>query len=172
MSDILPELNGKEYYKNIEDNYNIHFCSIGEVDKLVDFLKKYWRENHIFVLSRKLLDWQHLDESNNRYNFVVAKEKFTGEIHSILGFVPTSQYDRNIRNTEIWPCIWRTRPDVNVKGLGTVLYYFLKENIEIETISILGISEIALSIYKKWDFISGKINHYYIICLLYTSRCV
>lgn len=76
MSDILPELNGKEYYKNIEDNYNIHFCSIGEVDKLVDFLKKYWRENHIFVLSRKLLDWQHLDEGNNRYNFVVAKEKF------------------------------------------------------------------------------------------------
>lgn len=163
MRDILPELNGKEYYQEIYKEYDIHFCKEEEVDELIEFLKKYWKENHIFVLSRKLFDWQHYDAAEHRYNYVVAKHKVTNEIHSILGFVPTSQFDKEIKNMEIWPCIWKSRDDVKVKGLGIILYYYLKENLPIETISILGISEIALSIYKHWNFETGKIHHYYMM---------
>ena len=162
MPDILPELNDRAYINSVFLDYDVHFCAKDEVEDLVDFINRYWRENHIFVLSRKLLDWQHFDAKNQRYNFVIAKYRTTGEVHSILGFVPTSQFDPSIQRSEIWPCIWKSRPDIHRKGLGVSLYYFLKENLEIETISILGISETALSIYKHWNFSTGKIKQYYL----------
>ena len=161
MKDILPELNGKDYIEALPESYDIHFCRNDEVDDLVAFLDTYWRKNHIFVLSRQLLDWQHYDRVNDRYNFVLARNRASGEIHSILGFVPTYQFAPEIRAVEIWPCIWKSRDDVHVKGLGVALYHYLKVNIPIETISILGISAIALSIYKHWNFQTGTIEHYY-----------
>jgi hypothetical protein len=163
MKDILPELNGKDYIEKLKEEYEIRFCKIEEVDQLVGFINKYWKENHIFVLSKELLDWQHLDRHNKRYNFVIAKNKERQEIHSILGFVPTSQYDNKIKRLEVWPCIWKSRDDIHVKGLGVALYHYLKENLPIETISILGISKIALSIYKHWNFQCGKIDHFYML---------
>lgn len=164
MKDIIPELNNKDYINDLLEIYDVHFCQVNEINELVAFIDRYWKKNHIFVLSRKLLDWQHYDVINERYNFVIAKSKKTGEIDSILGFVPTYQFDSTIRNVEIWPCIWKSRDDVHVKGLGVSLYYYLKNNISnIETISILGISEIALSIYKHWNFSTGKIKQYYIL---------
>lgn len=161
MTDILPELNNKGYINDLFADYDIHFCKEDEVNELITFIDKHWRKNHIFVLSRELLDWQHHDVINKRYNFVVAKNRKSGEIHSILGFVPTYQFDPGIKNVEVWPCIWKSRDDIHVKGLGVSLYYYMKSSIEIETISILGISEIALSIYKHWNFSTGKIEQFY-----------
>lgn len=161
MRDILPELNGKDYIENLNQEYDIHFCKENEVEELVEFIDTYWRKNHIFVVSRELLDWQHFDSVNKRYNFVLARHRKSGEIHSLLGFVPSSQFDSSIREMEVWPCIWKSRDDVKVKGLGVSLYYYLKCQLPIDTISILGISEIALSIYKHWNFSTGKIEQYY-----------
>lgn len=163
MKDILPELNGKEYIQALNQDYDIRFCNIDEVDQLIAFLKENWKENHIFVLDRKLFDWQHLNKKEHRYNYVLAKSRVTGEIHSVLGFVPTNQFDSAIEESyEVWPCIWKSRDDVHIKGLGVSLYYYLKENLPIETISILGISEVALSIYKHWNFSTGKVKQFYI----------
>lgn len=162
MRDILPELNGKDYIERLAENYDIHFCRFDEVEGLVKFIYDYWRSDHIFTYSRKILDFQHRDEKNQRYNFVLAVSKNSGEIHSILGFVPTYQYDSEIKNIEIWPCIWKSRDDINVKGLGVSLYHYMKENIQIETISLLGISEVTLSIYKHWNFKTGKTDQFFL----------
>lgn len=160
MKDILPELENKEYTAGIYEDYDIRFCKEDEYDDLKTFLKKYWKENHIFVLCKEIFDFQHLDSEKHRYNYVIAREKKSGDIHSVLGFVPTSQFDKHIDHTMVWPCIWKSRKDINRKGLGVTMYHFLKSNINIETISILGISEIALSIYKHWNFQTGKIEQY------------
>ena len=161
MKDILPELNNKDYIEALYDDYELRFCKEEEYAELVVFLKNYWRKDHIFVLSKEILDFQHYDSINHRYNFMIAKHKKSGEIHSILGFVPTNHYDNNIENIMVWPCIWKSRDDINRKGLGVSLYYQLKNVLPIETISILGISEIALSIYKHWNFKTGKIEQYF-----------
>lgn len=168
--DILPELNGKEYIQELSQEYEIRFCKEEEVSELMDFLKKYWKNDHIFVLSKELLDFQHFDKKNHRYNFVIAKYKKTQEIHSILGFVPTSHFDQAIKKTMVWPCIWKSREDISRKGLGVSLYYYLKITLEIDTISILGISEVALSIYKHWNFKTGKMEQYFLPNLHKKSR--
>ena len=160
MKDILMELNGKEYTQGIYDDYEIGFCREDEYEDLRVFLRDYWKEDHIFVKSKEIFDFQHLDKDNHRYNYVIAREKNSKEIHAILGFVPTYQFDSSINRVMVWPCIWKNRKDVNRKGLGVTMYYHLKEHINIETISILGISEVALSIYKHWNFKTGKIEQY------------
>lgn len=160
MRDILPELNGKEYTEGIYEDYIIKFCDVEDLHDLIEYLRKYWREDHIFTKSKELFDHQHYDKANNRYNFVIARERDSKEIHAILGFVPTSQYDESIKRVMVWPCIWKNRDDIKRRGLGVTMYYYLKCNIKIETISILGISEIALSIYKHWNFKTGKIEQY------------
>lgn len=157
---ILSELEGKEYTEGIYKDYDIRFCREDEYDDLKEFLRKYWKENHIFVLSKEVFDFQHLDKQNHRYNYVIARSNNDNDIHALLGFVLTSQFDYQIKRTMIWPCIWKNRDDINRKGLGVSMYHYLKNNIDIETISILGISEIALSIYKQWNFTTGKIKQY------------
>lgn len=162
IKDILPELNGKDYIASLFDDYEIRFCKESEYAELIDFLKKYWKEDHIFVLSKEVLDFQHLDKKHHRYNFVIAKHKDSKEIHSILGFVPTNHYDEDIKKIMVWPCIWKSRDDIQRKGLGVSLYYYLKMTLQIEAISILSISGIALSIYKHWNFKTGKIEQYFL----------
>lgn len=163
LADILPQLNNKPYFEDLKTDYEILFCPVTDVDKLIEFIDSHWRKDHPFVLSRELFDWQHFDKKNNRYNFIIAKHKASGEIHSILGFLPTSQFDPEIQHLKIWPCIWKVREDIKVKGLGTYLYCFLKNELPVQTLSILGISEIALSIYQHWGFSTGKIQHYYML---------
>ena len=160
MHDILNELDGKEYTEGIYADYDIRLCRENEYEDIKEFIKEYWKENHIFVLSKELFDFQHLNVKTHEYNFVIAREKKTNDIHSILGFVPTNQYDDSIKRLMVWPCIWKNRKDVNRKGLGVTMYYYLKNMYDIETISILGISEIALNIYKHWNFKTGKIQQF------------
>lgn len=161
MKDILPELNDKLYIKDLDFEYDVHFCQEDEVNELVLFIDTCWKKNHIFVSSREILDWQHYDMVNKRYNFVIAKHRRNDEIHSILGFVPTYQFDSLIEPVEIWLCIWKTREDITVKGLGSALVYYLKTHINIETISQLGISDINISISRRWGFETGIANHFY-----------
>ena len=160
MKDILPELNGKDYIEKLNDDYDIRFCQIDEFDELIEFIDTYWRKNHIFVLSKPMFDFQHLNLEDNRYDFIIAKHRKTGEIHSALGFVTSNHFDRNIKPMMVWPAIWKTRDDIKVKGLGVGLFYYMKEHLQIDNISALGISTIALSIYKHWNFETGRIIHY------------
>ncbi|WP_026497333.1 hypothetical protein [Butyrivibrio sp. WCD3002] len=160
MRDILAELEGKEYTEGIYNDYDIRFCNDDEYDDIKSFLKIHWKENHIFCLSKEVFDFQHLDKENHRYNFVIARYKEDNAIHALLGFVPTSQFDSGIKRTMVWPCIWKNRDDIKRKGLGVSMYHYLKNHIEIETISILGISAVALSIYKHWNFSTGTIEQY------------
>ena len=53
--------------------YEIRSCAVSELGLLIEFLKKSWSEEHIFVKNLKLLDFQHKALSD--YNFVVAFHK-------------------------------------------------------------------------------------------------
>lgn len=160
MKDILSELEGKDYTANVYEKYDIRFCRENEYEDLKSFIGNYWKKNHIFSKAKEVFDFQHLNPKLHLYNYVIARSREDNEIHAILGFVPTSQYDSNIKRMMVWPCIWQSRKDIDCKGLGVSMYHYLKNHKEIETISIMGITEIALSIYKHWNFITGKVEQF------------
>ena len=162
MSAIMPKLDKMAgLFEKYQQTYDIKFCDLNEIDDVVSFIDAYWKKGHVLVKSRELMDWQHLDKLNNRYNFVLAKYKATGEIHALLGFITTQFFDPKIKNTLLWGAIWKTRNDIKAFGLGILLYYYLKIKLDIETLCISGISEDGKSNYKSLGFFTGREGQYF-----------
>lgn len=162
MSAIMPKLDKMAgLFEKYKQTYDIKFCDLNEIDDVVSFIDTYWKKGHILVKSRELMDWQHLDKVNNRYNFVFARHRETGEIHSLLGFITTQFFDPKIKNTLLWGTIWKTRDDVKAFGLGIMMYYYLKVKLNIETLCLSGISEDGKSNYKSLGFFTGREEQYF-----------
>jgi hypothetical protein len=143
--------------------YDFHFCSIAEVGKVVDFIDKHWRKGHILVRSRNFLDWQHFNPDRNEYNFVLAAQKSSGEIHGLLGFIPTYNFDNQIGNVQVWGALWKVRENIATTGLGLALYNYLQCNRDIETLAISGINKATENIYKSLGFETGTLKQWYIL---------
>lgn len=162
MSAIMPKLDKmSKLYETYQKTYDIKFCDLHEIDDVIQFIDEHWKKGHILVKSRELMDWQHLDKVNNRYNFVLARHKVTGEIHALLGFITTQFFDPEIKNILLWGAIWKTRDDVKAFGLGILLYYHLKVTLNIETLCLSGISEDGKSNYKSLGFFTGREDQYF-----------
>lgn len=147
--------------------YDIKYVPYGEVDKLQTFIEKHWKTSHALVRSTELLDFQHLDKHNNRYNFVVASNKITKDYDALLGFIPSSQYDKNLEeNGDYWGAIWKVRTDVSNEEksfIGIEVFDYLLNKIGLKSIAAIGISSIAKKIYAIKDWQIGFLHHYYII---------
>lgn len=162
MFEIMPKLDKMAgLFDKYRQTYDIKFCDLNEIDDVVSFIDTYWKKGHILVKSRELMNWQHLDKLNNRYNFVLARHKASGEIHALLGFITTQFFDPEIENTLLWGVIWKTRDDIKAFGLGILLYYFLKIELNIETLCLSGISEDGKRNYKSLGFFTGREEQYF-----------
>ena len=96
-----------KFYKKFIDKkkYSIHLASKKDVKLLLNFINKYWKKNHIFVKSKKLFDFQHL--SGNKLNWVLAKNKNSGNIEGILGLVSKNFFSNGVicKNDNLWSLI-------------------------------------------------------------------
>ncbi len=146
-----------------EKQYDIHFCKVDEIDKVVSFIDSYWQKNHIFTKSRELLDWQHYDKVNQRYNFVIAVHKGTGEIHALIGFIMSSIYDAAIRTPVRWGAIWKVREDVSEKGLGVVLKGFMETYAYAPYVAGIGLSHYSKEINAKLGEEVGQLSLFYML---------
>lgn len=146
-----------------EKNYEIRFCRTDEVECLIEFIDRYWQKNHIFTKCRELLDWQHYDRVRDRYNFVLAIERQTQEIHGVIGFIMSSIYDEKIETPIRWGAIWKVREDVGTKGLGIALKYFLEKNVPAPYVGGVGLSRFSKEINEKLEEEVGRLELYYML---------
>lgn len=153
----------EKIYQMYEKKYVFRFCQIDEIDRLVEFIDKYWQSGHIFTKSRELLDWQHLDKRNNRYNFVLAVDRKTEEIHAVIGFIMSDIYDEQIMSPIRWGAIWQVREDVGIKGLGLGLKYYFEKNAPACYIGGIGLSKYSRAIDEKLGELVGQLKCYYIL---------
>lgn len=164
MSAIMPKLDKMAgLFEKYQQTYDIKFCDLNEIDDVVSFIDNYWKRGHILVKSRELMDWQHLDKLNKRYNFVLARHKASGEIHAILGLVPTSQFDTKLPFSFVWGAIWKTREDVAFPGLGVCLFYYIKQFTPIEVYAGFGLSDDAIKNHKSMGFCLGEAKHFFFV---------
>lgn len=160
MQGLIDTYNRTKYL--YEKYYDIHICKIEEIDEVISFIDNYWQKNHILTESKKLLDWQHYDEKNSRYNFVIAKSRKTGEIHGLIGFILSSIYDNEIKTPIRWGAIWKIREDVAVKGLGLALKGYMEIMVPVQYIGGVGLSKYSKAIDTKLGEKMGKLSQYYI----------
>lgn len=144
--------------------YEIRIANENDRKKLTKFIDEYWKQNHIFVNNKELLDWQHFDCVRKRYNFVIGIEKKTDLIHAILGFIPLTQFDSDIELERLcWMAIWKVQDAARGNNLGRHLLSYLEEIIKPNVLSAIAASEMSLSLYQARGYQIGRLNHYFIL---------
>lgn len=131
------------YQEMFRPLYSISICKKNEIDEVVDFIDNYWKKDHALVKSRALMDWQYFNQVTNTYNFILARDRNSGEIHAIEGFIPTTQFDPDIHYPMTWGAIWKTRTDVAPPGLGMAVKMYREHEYASPYASEVGISKDA-----------------------------
>lgn len=143
-------------------SHTVRLCLESEYEKLIDFLKNQWSENHIFVKSKKMLDFQHLNLENKVYNFVVAYNEQTENFDAVLGFIPLSRYDKNLNHNDFWLALWKVKEEYKKYGIGLELLFYFNRTFEPHSLSAVGISDVAKRIYRAFRYNIGVLEHFYI----------
>ena len=144
------------------ERYEIRLCEEKEIDSFVDFVRNYWKVDHIYVNSKKLLKWQYYNSKTGTYNIVIAKEKQTGEIHAVCCFIPMEHFIGDGSPRVIWGSLWKSRDDVAADGLGLSVVYYILSTFNPLFWGGIGISKEALKIDKALGMNVGSMKHYFI----------
>ncbi|MBX7491514.1 hypothetical protein [Helicobacter turcicus] len=149
------------------DKHEIRICLESEYDKLISFLKEHWKSDHIFVKSKEMLDFQHLDKATQQYNFIIALNPQTQEFDAVLGFIPLNFFDNNLTHNEFWLAIWKVKDSSKKSGIGLKVLLYFFNTFKPNFIAAIGISEDAKRIYKAFKYKLGNLEHFYIKNPLY-----
>lgn len=133
----------------------IRFAKINDIDKIIMFIKEYWKEDHIFVKDRSFFKYTYVT-SNERVNFVLGIGAISGKIYGIRGFICSNLND----NPDAWGAIWRKAPYAP-KGFGRKLQLYLIENLKPRILAGVGLSKEGLRAREKLNEQMGRLNHYY-----------
>jgi len=140
-------------------DYDIRICRSEDCEDLMEFIDKYWRAGHPLAKSQALLDWQH--RSPEGYNFLIARKG--EEIHGIIGFIPTGQFDPALGSNDTWLTMWKVREDVSPPSLGLALLQAIRKRFTYASLGIVGSSEIAQAFYTKLGFHIGVMQQHYMV---------
>lgn len=140
--------------------HELRFCQLDEVGLLQDYIAKEWRRDHIFVRSKRVLDFQYLDRKNSRYNVLVAYNSKTMEFDAILGFTLLSQYDETLKDEWVWTSLWSAKK--SCVSLGFKLYRYLFEILGLNNTSSAGFSPDSMKFCRLFYNKMDKLYHFYI----------
>lgn len=143
--------------------FKIETCLQENVDELCEYIDSDWVKEHIFVKSRLLLDWQHLNK-DGQYNFIVARDPLNNEICGVLGFIFTSHFSEELESErDVWLAIWKVREGPKYSGLGLKLLAYLKREYKVKTICSIGLSKTVVPMYKFLNFDVGQLKQFVLI---------
>ena len=139
---------------------NISLCKLEEIDYLQKFIDLKWKKNHILAKNIALMNFQH--RSNDNYTFLIAKENAKNKYSAILGFIPLSNFDRNLEEyRDFWLAIWKVDKDIATPGIGVMLLQSFLRKFTPNSIGAIGINKEVIKLYKALKFKTGKLTHYY-----------
>lgn len=88
-----------------DEKYDIRFAKYEEIEEVMQFIDTYWKKGHILAKDRQFFEYELVVDG--KVNVVIAKDKETGKIHGMDGFLSASQ-DRD--KLDIWGSIWKVIP--------------------------------------------------------------
>jgi hypothetical protein len=142
---------------------NLALCSLDDRRDLMTFIRDHWSANHVLARSDALMDWQHRDEGNARYNFMAARDDEKG-IVGILGFILASRYDPSLAGNAdtLWLTTWKVRPDL-AHGLGLLLLRKLDQLMAPKWIGTVGLNLATRGIYQALGYRVDTLTRHYML---------
>ncbi len=143
-----------------DEKYDIRRARYEEIPEIMDFIDKYWRKGHILSVNREFFEYEFVIK-DKEVNFFIAKNKETGEIESLEGFVQAS---KEIENNDIWGSIWKVRNDhPNIPFLGIELSERMSETLKPRNCMGVGLNpRTALPLSRDvLNNYCAKMHHFY-----------
>ncbi len=132
----------------------IRFARQEDIPAIMDFIETYWKPGHIMAHDREMFDFQHV--YGDEVCFVLHENQESGEIESILGYIPYgTEGDR-----DMFSAIWK----VGRKGgflQGMELIRFLEANGRCRGLYGVGLATGAVSAMKYLRKQIVDFAHYY-----------
>ena len=156
----------KLYFKNkfaYKKKYIINQATSKDTNKILNFINKYWRKNHILFKSKRLFNFQHRDKK--KLNWIIAQNIKTKKLEGILGLISKNFYSKGYltKKDDMWIAIimveYTLRPP---KGLGTEMIKFFYKKFKPNSISAIGINVAVSNLYKKLGLKIEYLNQYYL----------
>ncbi|MEH7503785.1 hypothetical protein V7152_17520, partial [Neobacillus drentensis] len=133
----------------------IREATVQDQDKIIQFIKDYWDENHIFTKSPELFSYQY--QSGDRIHFILGIDN--NEIASILGYIP---YSNEKKYKDLFLAMWMTSPHVKTGNIGLLLNKYLLGK-GYRSVSCCGIANKVKGLYKFLGYTTGTLEHYYML---------
>lgn len=144
--------------------YTIELCSEKNKPQLIEFIRKYWKEDHVFVKSDELFRFQHYNSVDNNYNFYVGINSLTNEIDGVTGVIPLAHYDPDLKKyNDTWGGIWKIRPDVHNDEIALLGLMLFETFDAYNSHASIGMSPIAWKLHKLRKYTMGYMNQYFIL---------
>ena len=121
---------------------------------LIKYLKKNYKSNHVLYESKKLFNWQYLNKEY--YNFYLLKSE--NIIKAVQGYIPTSRYDKNLKDDAIFMSIWSSS---EISKGSKLFFYFLKD-VKFNLLAGLGSTNQSFLFQKMLKFNCGFMKHYFL----------
>lgn len=144
--------------------YRIEFCSEENKPRLIEFIRKYWKEDHVFVKSDELFRFQHYNPINHNYTFPIGINNITNEIDGVGGLIPVAHYDPDLaKYNDTWGGIWKIRPDVHNDEIGLLGVMLFETTDAYNSHGSIGMSPIAWKLHKLRKYHMCYLCQYYIL---------
>ena len=133
----------------------VRFAAPDDIDRLIAFIGRHWKADHVFVKSAALFRYQYA--APDGFNFVIAEDRAGGEIDAILGFI---SYADELR-PDICLAMWKVGERCGDPTLGMHLVEYLKTTLQPRTLSCAGINRKVIPLYQFLGFHTDTLRHYY-----------
>lgn len=145
---------GRETGSAAGDGSGIRFAGREDIPAIMEFIETYWKPGHIMARDREMFAFQHVYE--DEVCFVLHENQESGEIESVLGYIPYgTEGDR-----DMFSAIWK----VGKKGgflQGMELIRFLEKNGRCRGLYGVGLATGAVSAMKYLRKQIVDFDHYY-----------
>ena len=140
----------------------IELAKISDTDDILDFVKKNWNKNHIFIRKPKLMTWQHSVKKKGHLNFVIAKDK-KKTIVGLQGIISKNLSSSNFGNDNLWLALWKIdKNKAERKALGMELLDFINEKFKPKSMCSVGINKKVEVLFKLMGFKTGLMQQFYL----------
>lgn len=142
-----------------DERYDIRLASYDEIPEVMKFIDDHWKKGHILAVNRDFFEYEMVVDGV--VDFLIAKDKATGKIDGIIGFLPCSHDKERL---DIWGVIWKT-----IDGAMPMLGMELKKRLMtiLNARTDLGVganSGTSVPLLSRIShFYTAKMRHYYIL---------
>jgi hypothetical protein len=141
-----------------DERYIFRVATIHDVDRIMSFIREYWKADHILGNDREFFLYEH--GNGDQTNFVICEDKETAEFVGMHGFIP---YSRDKSSRHICGVMTMVKKDAIIPMLGVELIKRFIEIMQYQTYCGIGTNPKTMVPLVKRLFhrYVGRMDHYY-----------